>query len=293
MRAIVIALTLVAALAVCRSSAAENKTTQRQLKTLEREVSALKAKLSKLTNAMTEVTELNRKSAEIWAHVLESPEAEQPPVRKPNKRAVARPKVARKARPAPATAVGTIRGSVSVPKGEPIAYVYVENVYAPPVRGKKVVIDQKNKRFIPSWAVVRRGTTIEFPNHDNIYHNVFSPSSGNAFDLGLYNSGAPPKAHAFQAPGSADVYCNIHPKMAASILVVPNGHFAKVKPDGSFIIRNVPSGQRKVVAWSPGSAQATQWVELAGDGSVEMDLKLQPKAGAHKNKLGRSYGSDP
>ena len=68
---------------------------------------------------------------------------------------------------------------------------------------------------------------------DNIYHNVFSMSANNAFDLGLYNSGGEPKSHTFTEPGPVDVYCNIHPQMAASVLVVPNKHFAKVKADGS------------------------------------------------------------
>ena len=204
-----------------------------------------------------------------------------------------RPKA--KARPTPAARapeeLGVVRGKVAIPEGEPIAYAYVENVFAPPVRGKTVVIDQRNKSFTPSWAVIRRGTTIEFPNHDNIYHNVFSHASGNSFDLGLYNSGAPAKTHSFQSAGSVDIYCNIHPQMAASVLVVPNDLFAKVQPDGSFSIKNVPSGQRKVVAWSPSTALAAQWVELKAGGSADVALTLVPKSRVHKNKAGRAYGS--
>src|SRR4029078_13124757 len=118
-------------------------------------------------------------------------------------------------------AVGTIRGKITVPSGEPVAYVYVENVLAPPVKGKHKVIEQTGKKFVPQWAVVQRGTSIAFPNMDNIYHNVFSLSSGNQFDLGLYNSGGDPKTHTFNEPGSVDVYCNIHPPIAASRLGAP------------------------------------------------------------------------
>jgi plastocyanin len=180
---------------------------------------------------------------------------------------------------------------VKVPAGEPIAYVYVENVFAPPVRGKSVVLDQRNKSFVPGWAVVRRGTTVEFPNHDNIYHNVFSPSSGNSFDLGLYNSGSAAKTHSFQAAGPVDIYCNIHPSMAASVLVVPNDLYAKVQADGTFAIPRVPSGQRKIVAWSPGSTPAIQWVELGPNGTADVELTLASKSRIHKNKTGRAYGS--
>jgi plastocyanin len=169
--------------------------------------------------------------------------------------------------------------------------VYVENVLAPAVKGQRKVIEQSGKKFVPNWAVVQRGTAISFPNNDNIYHNVFSLSAGNSFDLGLYNSGGEPKAHTFTESGPVDVYCNIHPQMAASVLVVPNKYFAKVKPDGSFELPSVPTGRRKVVAWAPGSRAASEWVEVAAGGTADLNLKLESKAGGHKNKAGQAYGS--
>ena len=186
---------------------------------------------------------------------------------------------------------GTIRGRVEVPGGEPVAYVYVENIFEPAVRGHKEVIQQKQKQFIPRWAVVQRGTTIEFPNNDNIYHNVFSLSSGNSFDLGLYNSSGEPKSQTFNEPGAVDIYCNIHPQMVASTLVVPNRYFAKVKGDGTYELSGVPSGKRKIVAWAPGSHLTAQWVQVDAGGSAELNLKLESKAAGHKNKNGRAYGS--
>lgn len=187
--------------------------------------------------------------------------------------------------------VGVIRGKVDVPSGEPVAYVYVENIFEPAVRGRKETITQKEKHFVPRWAVVQRGTTIEFPNSDNIYHNVFSLSSGNSFDLGLYNSSSEAKTHVFNEPGAVDIYCNIHPQMAASALVVPNRHFAKVKADGTYEIPGIPGGKRKVVAWAPGSQLTSQWVEVESGGTAELNLKLESKAAGHKNKAGRAYGS--
>jgi plastocyanin len=186
--------------------------------------------------------------------------------------------------------MGTIRGKVAVPKGEPVAYVYVENVPGPAVKDQKVTIEQVGKRFVPPWAVVQRGTTINFPNRDNIYHNVFSLSSGNTFDLGLYSAGEA-KTHTFNEPGEVEIYCNIHPAMAASALVVPNRLFAKVKPDGTFEIGNVPVGRRKVVAWAPGSRLSANWVDLEAGDPAQVDLKLEPKAAGHKNKAGQAYGS--
>jgi plastocyanin len=186
---------------------------------------------------------------------------------------------------------GIVRGKVDMPRGEPVAYVYVENVFSPAVRSEKVRIEQMRKQFVPAWAVIQKGTTVEFPNMDSVYHNVFSQSSGNSFDLGLYNSTAAAKVHTFNEAGSVDIYCNIHPQMAASILVVPNRHFAKVRPDGSFEIEDVPAGKRKVVAWAPGSRMHVQWVDLAGGETADVGFRLEQKLPGHKNKDGQQYGS--
>jgi plastocyanin len=289
-------LTLAAVCALATSGAAQDAEKSKDVAELEREVRALEARVRTLSAAAAEMAELMARSAEIWSRAV----AGQTPRVDDSAKAAARPKAsAAKLPPAqrpaePVAAVlGTVRGKVTVPAGEPIAYAYVENVFAPPVRGKSVIMDQKNKNFVPSWAVIRRGTTIEFPNHDNIYHNVFSHAAGNSFDLGLYNASSPAKTHSFQAAGSVDIYCNIHPSMAASVLVVPNELFAKVQQDGTFVIENVPSGQRKIVAWSPGTAPSTRWVDLKGGATATVDLVLEHKSRVHQNKEGRAYGSYP
>ena len=254
---------------------------------LQRDVQALELRLQALDAAAREFADLTMRAAEVWSRALAERRGAELVASAPSK-----PKSSSGPRaPSAPRTLGSVRGKVKLPAGEPIAYVYVENVFAPPVRGKNVVIDQKNKSFVPGWAVIRRGTTVEFPNHDNIYHNVFSHASGNSFDLGLYNSGSPAKTHAFQAAGPVDIYCNIHPSMAASVLVVPNDLYAKVQADGTFTIDQVPSGQRKIVAWSPGSTPATQWIELGPNGTANVELTLVSKSRVHKNKAGRAYGS--
>lgn len=289
MKTTLIVSTLLGALVLSAPSWAQSAVKERaaeepSIEQLQRQVRALEARLQVLDTAARELAQLTVRTAEFLSRVL-SDESEAALGAAPAPRSAVRaPKEVGKAR-------GVVRGKVRLPKGEPIAYVYVENVFAPPVRGRKVVIDQRDKSFAPGWAVIRRGTTVEFPNHDNIYHNVFSHASGNSFDLGLYNSASPAKAHTFQAAGAADIYCNIHPSMAASVLVVPNDLYAKVQPDGTFAIEQVPSGQRKIVAWSPGSTPATQWVELAPNATADIDLTLVSKSRAHKNKAGRPYGS--
>jgi plastocyanin len=279
---------------------------------LKREVRALQAQVQALRAALAEAAELDKQKAAIIQRALKggAPEAAAPAARSeaPAPKSAA-PEIlpptarrqdsppARKAAPAPTPppapepTVGSVRGKVTVPGNEPVAYVYVENVLASPVKGQRVVIEQSGKKFIPGWAVVQRGTNVAFPNKDNIYHNVFSLSAGNSFDLGLYNAGSEAKSHTFSEAGAVDVYCNIHPQMQTSILVVPNRHYAKVKGDGTFELAGVPSGRRKVVAWAPGSRSTAEWIEVSPGAATDINLKLESKAAGHKNKAGQAYGS--
>ncbi|MDX2023791.1 MAG: hypothetical protein SF187_26370 [Deltaproteobacteria bacterium] len=306
---IAIALAIASAASI-PASAADAPGDGANVEEMKREIRQLRSQVQALQSALTDLAELHRQSTDITARALkgappppavssdEAPSLPEPAAREEAPRrgegkagGKGQPARRREVPMAAAPAVGVVRGKVEVPKGEPIAYAYVENVFASPVKNEKVVVEQRDKQFVPSWAVVQRGTTIVFPNLDKVYHNVFSLSSGNSFDLGLYNAAGEPKAHTFNEAGAVDVFCNIHPQMAANMLVVPNRHFAKVKADGTFEINNVPSGKRKIVVWSPGSRLTTQWVELDGGGVAEVDMKLEPKARGHKNKQNRAYGS--
>ena len=282
---------------------------------LRRDLHQLQAQVQALRAAMSEAAELDRQRAALLTRALKNlpsagetaaptpssrnelaapephPVAVSAPPSLPEPRAEAAPRGSSHRSAANDTALGAIRGKVEVPAGEPVAYVYVENIMAPPAKGEHKTIQQSGKKFVPGWAVVQRGTAIEFPNRDNIYHNVFSLSAGNSFDLGLYNSGGETKSHTFTEAGPVDVYCNIHPQMAASVLVVPNRYFAKVKGDGTFEIAGVPAGRRKVVAWAPGSRPTADWIEVDSGRTADLSLKLEPKGSAHKNKSGQSYGS--
>jgi len=111
----------------------------------------------------------------------------------------------------------------------------------PPAALRHYQMEQKNKRFIPHVLAVPVGATVDFPNHDPIFHNVFSNYSGKTFDLSLYPPGTSRKV-VFDRPGIVRVFCNIHPTMSAIIAVLDTPWFAVSDPSGQFEIRNVPPG---------------------------------------------------
>src|SRR4029078_815115 len=86
------------------------------------------------------------------------------------------------------------------------------------------IIKQREKQFEPPLTVVVKGTTIDFPNEDKIFHNVFSVSRAARFDLGLYKSGTA-KSVEMKRAGVVDVYCNIHPDMIAKVKVLDNAYY--------------------------------------------------------------------
>ena len=171
------------------------------------------------------------------------------------------------------------------------AYVYLDQVRGHSAHGQTLEIKQKDKQFSPRVAVVQRGTSVVFPNLDAIYHNVFSTSGRNAFDLGAYRAGETPRSVVLGAPGVVEVFCNIHSRMSAAILVVPSGVYAKVGADGSFRLENVPVGPRKLTVWSPTTKPAQQKIDVTAAGAqVSFTIDEQPAA-SHLNKLGQPYGS--
>jgi plastocyanin len=194
---------------------------------------------------------------------------------------------------ASARRLGAIEGRVNVPGGDTDAvYVYVADVRQPRVRGKRMEIKQENKQFIPRHAVVQVGTTVSFPNLDPIFHNVFSNSPRNSFDLGAYGAGDAPRSAVMSHPGVVDVYCNMHQRMSASVLVVPNRLWTKVRPDGTFRLEGIPPGTRSVVAWAPSLKPAQKKVDVAGTTPARADFDLEyTEQRTHVNKFGQPYGS--
>ena len=93
---------------------------------------------------------------------------------------------------------------------------------------------QKNKSFEPHVLVVPVGSSVEFPNRDPFFHNVFSLFEGKRFDLGLYEAGSTRNV-VFDKPGISYIFCNIHSEMSAVVIAVeqPLLRDFRRKADGS------------------------------------------------------------
>ena len=189
-------------------------------------------------------------------------------------------------------AIGAVTGKVTTEGAvEGPLIVYIEEAPdAAQARDERPRVVQKNTRFEPGVIVVVKGQKVDFPNEDLFYHNVFSVSSGNEFDLGLYRGGAS-KSAAFKKPGEVDVYCNIHETMRATILVLQNEHYVEANADGAYKLEGVPPGKYTLVAWSRSHEPAKATIEIKAGSSTAQSFALKPRPKKkHLNKHGEQYG---
>jgi len=152
-------------------------------------------------------------------------------------------------------------------------------------------IASKNKRFDPRITAVPAGTTVEFPNLDGIFHNVFSLSPGAKFDLGLYRNGAS-RSMTFDTAGLVRVYCNIHPQMAAYLLVIDGTIWAQTGADGSAVLARVPAGRVGVRAWDEKGGDYEGTADVAAGKTATLAIVLDGsnfKDTPHTNKYGKKY----
>ena len=138
-------------------------------------------------------------------------------------------------------------------------------------------VKQEKANFSPHVLPVLAGTTVEWPNHDDIFHNVFSTSDAKEFDLDLYKGNPPEKRVTFDKPGKVDVYCSIHANMSCVVLVLENPFFAVTDADGKFTIKNVPPGKYKLKAWHERLPADEQEIEVPATGAVKKDFTLTIK----------------
>jgi len=138
----------------------------------------------------------------------------------------------------------------------------------------RAIMDQRNETFVPHVLAVPTGTTVDFPNSDRIYHNVFSLSKTEPFDLGRYATGRSKQVR-FDRAGIVRVFCEIHSHMSAFILVFSHPFFAMTDAEGRYRIDNVPPGSYSVIAWNEGVSSDPAPVTVPNGGVAELDIALR------------------
>jgi plastocyanin len=202
-------------------------------------------------------------------------------------------------RPASAAPAGRVVGSVKATEsdGNPASaadvIVYVVG-FTESARDQVATVAQRGRKFVPDLVAITVNERVAFPNFDPFLHNVFSQSGTRKFDLGSFTRGES-KERVFPEAGVVDVYCNIHPEMAATILVLPNRRHTQVAADGRFTLEGVPPGDWTVFAYTrratrPASAKVT--VTAGADTTVDLVI-VRGAEPAHLNKYGEKYHDTP
>ena len=177
---------------------------------------------------------------------------------------------------------GIIKGTITIGgKPAPDAVVSIEGLSRDQIKTQmlhtkpqKKIIDQRNLKFIPTVVAIMVGETVEFPNNDQTYHNVFSLSKTRPFDLGRYAANRS-KSVRFDEPGIVRVFCDIHSHMSAFILVFAHPFFSLTDDEGRYRVGNVPPGTYTVVAWNESLPQESRRVVVPDTGGeVELNFSL-------------------
>lgn len=158
---------------------------------------------------------------------------------------------------------------------------------APASASTPVAIEQMNRQFVPDLAVIPVGATVSFPNMDPIFHDVYSLSRAKSFDLGAYDKGQTRRV-TFTKPGIVEVYCHLHPNMAATILVMANRYYARPDRDGQYRISGVAPGHYTLVAWHKSAGYFRKSIDVRPGQTTVADflipLDADPKEDAAKGQ---------
>jgi plastocyanin len=173
------------------------------------------------------------------------------------------------------------------------AVIYLEGRGPRAAAPERAEVALDARQFRPRVLVVPVGTTVQFPNQDPFNHNVFSLDQPNDFDLGLYGRNET-RSRRFSRSGLVRIYCNIHPRMSAFVVVRDNGWYTQPAADGSFTIPNVPPGRYTLNVWHERAPAVRQEITVPAGGLAGVNLTMDASGYRwvqHRNKYGQEYGT--
>jgi plastocyanin len=155
----------------------------------------------------------------------------------------------------------------------PLAVVYLDGSFPKPKSPSAKQIAQKDLAFLPSLLPVQVGTRVEFPNLDDTYHNIFSYSPAQRFDLGRYRPEERPiPSEVFDAPGLVVLRCDIHEHMRGLLLVLDTPYFITTDEQGRFRLSGLPSGHYTLKAWIDSKTTREKSVDLKRGATLHVDF---------------------
>jgi hemoglobin len=187
----------------------------------------------------------------------------------------------------------SLKGTITV-DGKPLDGVGLVELY--PISGKYAkrtakhrVVEQRNKKFSPRLLAVPPGSTVAFPNFDDFYHNVFSSSATQAFDLGMYKGGQSRELK-FEKTGLVRLGCNVHASMASFVFVIDAPAYVPVDGATPFTFRSLEPGKYKALVWSEHSQEPAESEIKLKDGvnTITFDVKGDAARGPSNDKFGNS-----
>jgi len=176
--------------------------------------------------------------------------------------------------PAAGFAGGSVSGKVDA---QPAKYleetvVFIKDAKAP-AAAKTEAMDQKGMKFVPHVVAVTEGDSVEFLNHDNVDHNVFSPD-GETFNLGMIKFNGK-GTYQFKKAGAYSQLCSVHPEMLGFVYVAPSPYHAVVDAKGNFKIANVPPGTYTLAVWNSHLKGAEQSITVTDGKATEVTLAVK------------------
>jgi plastocyanin len=164
----------------------------------------------------------------------------------------------------------------AAPSGSEMANVVVYIKDAPArdsVPTSRATISQKDEAFVPRVVAITTGSSVEFPNFDPYFHNVFSLSKAASFDLGRFPRGDS-RVRKFTSAGLIKVYCQIHSHMTASIMVFDHDYFRIPDAEGAFTLDDVPVGTYRISAWHERIGESIRQVRVEPGGRARVEFSL-------------------
>ena len=155
----------------------------------------------------------------------------------------------------------------------PLAVVYLAGDFPQPPAPPVQHIGQKDMTFVPTLLPVQAGTRVEFPNHDDTYHNIFSFSPTKRFDLGRYRPDERPiPSVLFDVPGLVVLRCDIHEHMRGLILVLATPHYVLTDPEGRYRLSGLPAGRYTLKVWLDSRTTLERPVDLPEGATLHVDF---------------------